>query len=218
MYRIIHRVNIQQHNWVFWCNGKTLMRPREGGLPFSVRLLNDSLRLLNLLNPPELESSLLGEPGIMLVWNIKQRSSFNFWGEVWDVICKNRENKSSWILCNIGNGWKKDTVIPAARNTTTPYLISSVLKKCCVINRLISWVASICNCRAVCVYVCVGYSISFLSRHRGRANAAAFTVTKGETWLQIQSSLSTKQRHTIQNYFTHNQDKPRDVEAVFNQA
>ena len=36
-------------------------------LPFSVRLRNESLRLRNLLNPPLLESSLLGEPGIMLV-------------------------------------------------------------------------------------------------------------------------------------------------------
>jgi len=39
----------------------------EGKLPFSVRRLNDNLRLLNLLNPPQLESSLLGDPGIMFV-------------------------------------------------------------------------------------------------------------------------------------------------------
>lgn len=191
------------------------MRPREDGLPFSVRLLNDSLRLLNLLNPPELESSLLGEPGIMLVWNIKQRSSLNFWGEVWDVICKNSENKSSWILCNIGDGWKKDTITPAARHNTTLKLISSESWKNAVL--LIELFPEL-HQYAVCVYACVLYSTSFLSRHRGRANAAAFTATKGETWLQIQSSLSTKRRHTVQNYFPHNQNKPGDVKAVFTQA
>lgn len=46
--------------------------PVEDGLPFSVRLRNDNLRLRNLLNPPQFESSLLGEPGIMFVWNEDQ--------------------------------------------------------------------------------------------------------------------------------------------------
>ena len=46
---------------------KKKVRETEGQLPFSVRLRNDNFRLRNLLNPPQVESSLLGEPGIMLV-------------------------------------------------------------------------------------------------------------------------------------------------------
>lgn len=187
------------------------MRPREDGLPFSVRLLNDSLRLLNLLNPPELESSLLGEPGIMLVWNIKQRSSLNFWGEVWDVICKNSENKSSWILCNIGDGWKKDTITPAARHNTTLKLISSESWKNAVL--LIDLFPEL-HQYAVCVYACS--VLYFLSQQAPRAcQCCGFHGNKRRNVAANSKQLVDKAKTHCAELFPSQSEQARGCKSCF---